>query len=327
MLQTEVVNVNSLLVDLKAAAETHLKQIDALALALEKERLDAQVQEDEFISFRSKAETERQTILRVCKEECDSLTTKLNEAREEVEKAKEETQTLAVRLERSHNQQSAMLDDLQVMEQEVKSLESVRKNLNAELQARIQKIQVLEEQLTTENEDSAEELKQRLSHLVRKNKDTEALLHSLASEKNEDFEDAKKEISQLRKEIKAEKKEKQRLQLLCERLTAEAAGLKTQLEEIETYTAATKAKITQELTSRIMQLEGEKMELKQTLQEARDEAEISRKSIFYGQPSLLDELKMDRPSIRWSRASIALKPQSDPQLELLKSQLVIATLV
>lgn len=317
-------NVNSLLVDIKAASEAFSRQIDALTLELEKERLDAQMQEEEFISFRTKAETERQTILKVCKEECDSLTQKLTEAHEEVEKAKEETQTLAVRLERSQNQQSAMLDDLQVMEQEVKSLESVRKNLNTELQTRIQKIQALEEQLTTESEDTSEELKQRLSHLVRKNKDTEALLHSLKSEKNEDLEEATKELTALRKEMKAAKKENQRLQLLCDRLGSETAGLQAQLEQFEATTTASKAKMTQELTSRIMQLESEKCELKQNLQEARDEADISRKSIFYGQPSLLDELRMDRPSVRWSRVSLAPKLTPDPQLEVLKSQLVPA---
>ena len=316
-------NVNSLLTDLKSASETVKKERDALGLELEKIHLDAQLVEEELRSYRSKAESERQSILKVCKEECDYLTGKLNAAVEEVERWKQEVETLNGQLERSKTQQSAMLDDLQVMEQEVQSLESIRSTLNKELQSRNTKIHVLEQQLETETDDSAEALKQRLSHLIKKNKDTETLLNSIRMEKHEDLEELQTNNDKMRKDIKNLTKENQRLQNANEKLISELNATKTQFEELEMSISTSKAKITQELTSRIMQLETEKRELKQAVEEMRDEAEIARKSIFYGQTSLLDELRMERPSVRWSRASIAIKP--DPQIELLKTQLVIPT--
>jgi hypothetical protein len=80
---------------------------------------------------------------------------------------------------------------------------------------------------------------------------------------------------------------------------------------------------------RILSLEQEKLELKRALEDLQDELEVSRKSIFYGQPTFLDELKQldrqsTRPSFRNSRISCLGKMGNDALVDALRGQIVVS---
>ena len=338
-LRQEVFTINQMLVELRGTPEIResiamqyandrkvasegKKRLESIALELEKWKIDYRSLEIDFSEYKKKIDGEKQTILQLAKDECDSLTQKIESKDEELEKLHQELSTLSKKIDRMKSKQHQMIDEYQKMEEEVHSIETAKKTLSVELDSRNQKIQELEQELQENpSVETVEAMKSRLSELHQKNKESETLLEAIRAETALDLAEARAANKQLRGELKAERKEKEKQSRAADRLQAEVDSLKKQLIEVEESANVTKNRTKDELTDRILALESEKMQLKQAFEELQDEVDISRRSMMGNQPSFMDELRaMDRASIRFSRVS--LLPQSHVQTESLRAQLV-----
>jgi exonuclease SbcC len=277
--------------------ETHIDK-----MTLEKWQLTEEIQD-----LKTHYERELQSVIEQSKTETDDFKSKVAqlkvELREVTDGLTEEAEKAAMERERRRELQ----DEMHVKEDVIEKLRGELDALRRRLLFREQKIEKLESEINQEADEEYDysgrikELTRLNSQLTSHQREVEAELRKSETERGR----VEGSLAAAQREVKKLQHERKELTAQVKKLEEEVEGMKEQFRQKDERIVAIKEDLQQEMTSRILELRREKMQLEERIEELL-ESELPRKSLdlsMQDELASLDDFRPNRLSIRSSRSS------------------------
>jgi chromosome segregation ATPase len=303
--------------------ETHIDK-----MTLEKWQLTEEIQD-----LKTHYERELQGVIEHSKAETEALKSKVaqlkGELREATDELTEEVKKAAIERERRRELQ----DEMHVKEDVIEKLRGELDSLGRRLLFREQKIEKLENEISQEADEEYDysgrikELTRLNSQLTSHQREVEAEIRKTETERGR----VEGALAVTQREVKKLQHERKELTEQVKRLEEEVEGMKEQFKLKDERIVAIKEDLQKEMTSRILELRREKLQLEERIEELL-ECELPRKSLdlsMQDELASLDDFRLNRLSIKSSRSSrlyIDLKSSENLKVELGEKDYLIKSL-